>query len=119
MHTEHNPTKPFKCKSCSCFSFTSDFCCISCDRTYEEHFTLFETEQERKSAKKAIREAFLPLANNPEIQAATFKKLKLDGKTDEERMMEELKLGENEEQKSDMMVLNIQEDGAGGVASRP
>ena len=46
-HIEHKPNRPTKCKKCSCFGFDSDFCCISCDRPYEEHFTYIETEKER------------------------------------------------------------------------
>jgi hypothetical protein len=32
----------------------------------------------------------MPLATSPEIQMEVMKKLKLDGRSDEERMMEEL-----------------------------
>jgi hypothetical protein len=45
-----------------------------------------------------------------------MKKLKVDGRSAEERLMEELKL-EQEERKD--IILNIQADGEGGVASRP
>jgi len=34
---------------------------------YEDHFTIYELENERKAAKKPIREDYLPLASNPEI----------------------------------------------------
>jgi hypothetical protein len=58
---------------------------------------MYEFEDERKQAKKPIREAFMPLASSPEIQYETMKKLKLDGKSDEERMMEDLKLEEEKQ----------------------
>lgn len=61
---------------------------------FEDHFTVYELEHERKAAGKAIRDAYMPLANSPEIQFETMKKLKLDGRTDEERMLEEMKMGD-------------------------
>ena len=67
-HKEHAPVRPHKCKSCGCFDFQSDFACISCNEKWEEHETIYETEKERELAGKPIREAFLPLASNPEIQ---------------------------------------------------
>jgi hypothetical protein len=54
---------------------------------------------------KPIREAYMPLANSSEIQAEMMKKLKLDGRTDEERMLEDLKL--EEEKKDKPILLNI------------
>ena len=76
-HEEHGPTAGSKCKACSCFSFQSDFACISCDRSWEEHETLYEFEGERASQGKKIGPAYMPLSDNPEIQAITMKQLKL------------------------------------------
>ena len=45
------------------------------------------------------------MATSPEIQAEIMKKLKLDGRSAEERLMEELKLEKDEERKD--IVLNI------------
>ena len=70
-------TAPFRCKSCGCGTFQSDFACIGCDLRYEEHETAYETEAERKAFGKPIRSNFMPLANDPEIQAATMKQLKI------------------------------------------
>ena len=78
MHTEHKPTRPHKCTACGCFDFQSDFCCISCEKKFEDHITIYELENERRDMKKPIREAFLPLANNPEVQKATMEKIGLD-----------------------------------------
>ena len=47
-----------------------------------------------------------------------MKKLKLDGRSAEERLMEELKL-ERENEETKQIVLTLQEDGAGGISSRP
>ncbi len=66
-HEEHQPTASNKCKSCSCFSFVSDFCCISCDRPYEEHETLYEFEDERKLNKLPTGELFRPLSKDPDV----------------------------------------------------
>lgn len=46
-HAEHKAVRPNGCKTCGCYSFTSDFACISCNKKYEEHETLYETEKER------------------------------------------------------------------------
>ena len=104
-HEQHNPVRPFRCKACGCGVFQSDFCCINCDQKFEDHFTCYELEAERKAAGKPVREGYMPLASSPEIQKEMMKKLKLDGRTDEERMLEELKL---EEEKGGQVVLNIQ-----------
>lgn len=66
-HEEHSAVGPHKCATCGCYDFQSDFCCISCDRKYESHVTLWETEKERQMAGKKIREAYLPLSDNPDI----------------------------------------------------
>lgn len=74
----------------------SDFACIGCDQKYEEHETIYETEKERVQAGKPVREAFYPLASSPQIQQETFKKLGLDGRSYEQRLIEELKQEEEE-----------------------
>lgn len=68
-HEEHSPNRPFSCFAChNCFDFHSDFAyallaffansfvhsCISCDQAWEDHDVLYETEDERKWAKKPI-----------------------------------------------------------------
>ena len=66
-HEDHKASMPFKCNACSCYTFESDFVCIGCDRSFEDHQTLYEFESERMQLKKTVREAFRPLANDPEI----------------------------------------------------
>ena len=97
-HEEHKPNRPTKCTKCSCFGFTSDFCCLGCDQKFEEHETIYETEKERQQLGKPIREAYYPLASTPEIQKETMKKLGLDGRSYEEKLIEELKQEEEEKQ---------------------
>jgi len=77
---------------------------------YEEHETLYETEQERNALRKPIRDDFMPLATSPEIQKETMIKLGMDPRSEEERLMEELRLERGEEEKKGPTVLRIQED---------
>ena len=65
-HLEHTPTPPYRCNTCQCANFISDFACLSCDRKFEDHETIYETEKERKLERKTIREDYMPLALNPE-----------------------------------------------------
>ena len=46
-HAEHKANRPNKCTKCPCFQFESDFACIGCDKKFEDHETLYETEAER------------------------------------------------------------------------
>ena len=46
-------------------------------------------------AGKPVRSDFLPLAQNPEVQRETMKKLGIDGRSAEERLIDEIR----EEQK--------------------
>ena len=97
-HAEHKAKNPNSCTKCGCFGFTSAFRCIGCDQSYEDHETIYETEKERVMAGKPVREAFYPLASNPEIQRATFEKLGLDGRSYEEKLIAELRQEEEEKQ---------------------
>lgn len=46
----------------------------------------------------------MPLASNPDIQREVMKKLKLDDRTPEERLMDELKM---EEEKKETITLTL------------
>lgn len=72
-HDRHDPMT-LRCKvgGCGCGYFTSAFCCIACDRPWEEHETVFETRHERKAAGRAVDSAFLPLAEVPAISEIVF-----------------------------------------------
>jgi hypothetical protein len=48
---------------------------------------------------KPVRQDFYPLASTPEIQFETYKKMGIDGRSAEEKLMEELRL--EEEKKGD------------------
>lgn len=54
-------------------------------------------------AKKSVREGYLPLSSNPAIQQETMKALGIDGRTAEQRFIDEI----NEERK-DNPIMNLQ-----------
>uniref|UniRef100_A0A061RCD5 Protein fam221b n=1 Tax=Tetraselmis sp. GSL018 TaxID=582737 RepID=A0A061RCD5_9CHLO len=80
-HDEHEPpgTRSRRCRAsgCGCGQFISDFLCVVCDKHWEEHETVIETEQERKSTGRPVGSAFFPLADTPDIQALVFGELTL------------------------------------------
>lgn len=82
-HEEHKAVRPHKCSKCGCGAFQSDFCCIGCDKMFEDHETLYETAQERAALGKPTGQDYYPLASNPEIQRETMKRLGLDETTPE------------------------------------
>ena len=45
---DHHDAGSKHCKDCGCGMFQSNFLCIACDGTWEEHTTLWEDERERK-----------------------------------------------------------------------
>eukprot|EP00742_Colponemidia_sp_Colp-10_P008932 GILJ01009706.1.p1 GENE.GILJ01009706.1~~GILJ01009706.1.p1 ORF type:complete len:336 (+),score=3.11 GILJ01009706.1:101-1009(+) len=71
-HEEHDPNGAHRCRSCRCPSFASNFLCVSCECHYEDHETVFETEEERIRQNKPVGRDFLPLAEAPAIQSAVF-----------------------------------------------
>ena len=72
-HDRHDPVT-LRCRvaGCGCAHFTSAFCCISCDRPWEEHETVFETKKERQASGRAVDAAFMPLAETPAISKLVF-----------------------------------------------
>ena len=46
-----------------------------CDGKWEEHVTLYEDEEIRREAGKAVGTEFYPLADNPDIQAEFLRQL--------------------------------------------
>ncbi|CAH8580323.1 unnamed protein product [Heterobilharzia americana] len=60
-HEEHiaDPV-PYRCKAkgCSCSGFTSAFLCSACDKRWNEHQTVFETEMERKVEGRPVGKLF-------------------------------------------------------------
>ncbi|XP_033634895.1 protein FAM221B-like [Asterias rubens] len=69
-HEEHACTGMRRCKmrSCGCGVFNSNFLCAACDRHWEDHETVFETESERHDKKIPYGEDYLPFAEMPDLR---------------------------------------------------
>ncbi len=63
--------------------------------------------------KKPVREAFLPLASNPEIQYETMKKLGIDARSPEQKYLDEIREEEMKNLNGGMMTLELA-DGSRG-----
>ncbi|KAK4470254.1 hypothetical protein MN116_005826 [Schistosoma mekongi] len=69
-HEEHvSYPVPYQCKikGCKCSGFSSAFLCAACDKHWNEHETVFESEMERKAEGRPVGEAWLPFAELPEL----------------------------------------------------
>ncbi|CEL95496.1 unnamed protein product [Vitrella brassicaformis CCMP3155] len=71
-HEEHMPNRPYRCRKCPCSTFTSAFLCIACDKHWEDHETVFESEAERRAAGRPVNEDFVPFAEMPEFYEAVY-----------------------------------------------
>ena len=71
-HTQHDPIR-LSCKMCSCYNFTSNFLCLVCDKHWEEHETMYETENERRKEGRLVLENFMPLESQKDLQSAVFR----------------------------------------------
>lgn len=70
-HEDHDANH-LNCRCCGCPSFASAWECVSCEGKWEDHETLFETEEERRLCGRPVGQAFKPLASTPEIQNLIF-----------------------------------------------
>lgn len=60
---EHDAsTRHHRCRACGCGGFDSHFLCVVCDRPWEAHATVAETEAERRAQGLPVREEYFPLA---------------------------------------------------------
>lgn len=66
-HVDHDPNN-FGCRCCGCSDFHSAWECIACDGKWEDHETLWESEEERRLMHRPVGHAFMPLASTPAIQ---------------------------------------------------
>ena len=71
-HEEHHPASR-KCRACGCSAFRSNFLCVVCDKHWEDHETVFESESERKALGLPTGRHFMPLASTPDIRRAVFR----------------------------------------------
>ena len=70
-HDRHDPVLRH-CRDCGCGQFISNFLCIGCDGTWEDHQTMWETAQERQQHGRTVGDAFRPLAGTPGIRSHVF-----------------------------------------------
>ncbi len=54
--------------------FNSNFCCVVCNKFWQDHEMLYELEHERYMNKKAIGKDFIPFAESSEIYDALYNK---------------------------------------------
>lgn len=72
-HVQHHVNR-LTCQICKfkCYRFESAFCCVVCDRAWEDHETIFENEKERRESGRTVGKEFLPLAGDRDIQRMVF-----------------------------------------------
>lgn len=77
-HEDHDPNR-LSCRECGCHAFQSAWLCTCCEGKWEDHESLWETEQERAMLGRPIGQAFFPLNSTPQIQDIAFNKSVGDG----------------------------------------
>jgi hypothetical protein len=70
---EHDAENLLRCEKCNCYSFNSNFCCVVCNKFWQDHEMLWELEHERYMEKRAIGEDYIPFAEIPDIHNALYK----------------------------------------------
>lgn len=73
-HKKHDVGVSSRCRErgCGCGYFESDFACVVCDKKWEDHETVIETEAERVADGRPVGDAYLPLVEAPEIHDLVF-----------------------------------------------
>lgn len=69
-HDAHDPTTT-KCPV-GMGRYQSAWLCITCDGKWEDHESLWESEEERRMMRRPVGQAFMPLASTPGIQQMVF-----------------------------------------------
>lgn len=69
-HDQHDPND-LRCPA-SGGRYTSAWLCVCCEGKWEDHESLWESEQERRMENKPVGEAFMPLTSTPGIHQAIF-----------------------------------------------
>lgn len=64
--------KTLSCTTCRCFSYDSAWKCTGCNQKWQNHETVFETEEERRAARLPVGRDFEPLADKPEFAEIVF-----------------------------------------------
>ena len=71
---QHAADKFLKCKSCNCYGFNSNFCCVVCNQFWQDHSNTYETEHERYQLKKPVGNDYIPFAEALDIYDAMYNK---------------------------------------------
>eukprot|EP00164_Ancoracysta_twista_P003186 GFYU01004250.1.p1 GENE.GFYU01004250.1~~GFYU01004250.1.p1 ORF type:complete len:439 (-),score=34.62 GFYU01004250.1:221-1537(-) len=72
-HMSHHPVRG-DCKECGCPCFQGHFLCLVCDKHWEEHDTVWESEAERRAAGKSYGRDYMPFAEQPEFAEEVYGK---------------------------------------------
>ncbi|CAE8630359.1 unnamed protein product, partial [Polarella glacialis] len=72
-HEEHDSSS-LRCRGCGCPSFSSAWECVSCEGKWQDHETLWESEEERRHCGRSVGQAFMPLSSTPEVQQIVLSK---------------------------------------------
>mmetsp|Transcript_26 Transcript_26/g.36 ORF Transcript_26/g.36 Transcript_26/m.36 type:complete len:346 (-) Transcript_26:279-1316(-) len=68
-HEDHTADYARRCRKCKCSQYRSAWACVVCNKHGEAHETSWETELERKQDRKSVGNAFMPLAEMPQVRA--------------------------------------------------
>lgn len=68
----HDISRGLKCRECNCYSFNSAFCCVVCNKFWQDHENSYELRNERIQSNKPVDSAYLPLHEAPEICEAVY-----------------------------------------------
>ena len=70
-------SRGYRCRArgCGCMSFESHFACVVCDKSWEDHETIFETRQQRVTTSKPVDDQYQPLSQvDPAFSEIVFNK---------------------------------------------
>jgi hypothetical protein len=71
---EHSAELFLSCLRCNCFKLDSNFCCVVCDKFWQDHEMQWELEHERYMEGKPIGQEFVPFNEMPEMCNILYKK---------------------------------------------
>lgn len=113
-HEEHEPNGIRGCRArcCGCSTFFSNFLCCACDKHWEDHETVFETEAMRKTEGIPYGQDYLPFNELPELRNVV-----LTGREDDDSQYQKLTDGVYAVPKDAPTDLAMQLRG-GGIAHR-
>lgn len=75
---DHKSESFLSCKQCNCFGFNSNFCCVVCNKFWQDHENTYELEHERYMNKLPIGEDYIPFSEMPDMYEAVYKNSKFN-----------------------------------------